>query len=97
MSETEHRSHLTASPTSSLFQIINAESGNCLDVSKSKILRCTFCNGRGDIQLFAYTKQHQIMSNEYCLGAADSFGQVKLVRCTGMKGDQEWNYDVDVS
>lgn len=57
----------------------------------------SYCHGLGGNQVFAYTKRHQIMSDDNCLDAAHPRGPVKLVRCHGMQGNQEWKYDEEVS
>lgn len=57
----------------------------------------SYCHGLGGNQVFAYTKRHQVMSDDNCLDAANSRGPVNLVRCHGMMGNQEWKYDNDVS
>lgn len=57
----------------------------------------SYCHGLGGNQVFAYTKRHQVMSDDNCLDAANSRGPVNLVRCHGMMGNQEWKYDTDVS
>jgi polypeptide N-acetylgalactosaminyltransferase len=44
-------------------------------------------------QVFAYTKRQQVMSDDNCLDASSQNGPVKLVRCHGMGGNQEWSYD----
>lgn len=57
----------------------------------------SYCHGLGGNQVFAYTKRHQIMSDDNCLDAANSRGPVNLVRCHGMMGNQEWIYNTEVS
>lgn len=57
----------------------------------------SYCHGLGGNQVFAYTKRHQVMSDDNCLDAANSRGPVNLVRCHGMMGNQEWKYDSEVS
>lgn len=57
----------------------------------------SYCHGLGGNQVFAYTKRHQVMSDDNCLDAANSRGPVNLVRCHGMMGNQEWKYDTAVS
>lgn len=56
----------------------------------------SYCHGLGGNQVFAYTKRNQIMSDDNCLDAAHPRGPVKLVRCHGMQGNQEWRYDNEV-
>ncbi|XP_037051693.1 polypeptide N-acetylgalactosaminyltransferase 5 isoform X1 [Bradysia coprophila] len=79
-----------------LGEIRNAESQNCLDTMGHKSgerVGSSYCHGLGGNQVFAYTKRHQIMSDDNCLDAANSRGPVNLVRCHGMMGNQEWKYD----
>lgn len=57
----------------------------------------SYCHGLGGNQVFAYTKRQQIMSDDNCLDAAHPRGPVKLVRCHGMQGNQEWRFDEEVS
>lgn len=56
----------------------------------------SYCHGLGGNQVFAYTKRKQIMSDDNCLDSAHPRGPVKLVRCHGMQGNQEWRYDDEV-
>lgn len=82
------------------FQIRNAESQNCLDTMGHKSgerVGSSYCHSLGGNQVFAYTKRHQVMSDDNCLDAANSRGPVNLVRCHGMMGNQEWKYDAEVS
>ncbi|XP_075980228.1 polypeptide N-acetylgalactosaminyltransferase 5 isoform X1 [Anticarsia gemmatalis] len=58
--------------------------------SKSKMRRVRAPNF---YQVFAYTKRKQIMSDDNCLDAANPRGPIKLIRCHGMRGNQEWTYD----
>lgn len=55
-----------------------------------------YCHGLGGNQVFAYTKRHQIMSDDNCLDASHAEGPINLIRCHGMGGNQEWTYDEDV-
>ena len=48
------------------------------------------------MQVFAYTKRQQIMSDDNCLDATGQTSPVKLVRCHGMGGNQAWNYNEEV-
>lgn len=77
-------------------QIKNVESQNCLDTMGRKSgekIGSSYCHSLGGNQVFAYTKRHQIMSDDNCLDSANAEGPVNLVRCHGMKGNQEWVYD----
>lgn len=82
-----------------VFQIQNVETQNCLDTMGRKAnerIGSSYCHGLGGNQVFAYTKRHQIMSDDNCLDAAHPRGPVNLVRCHGMGGNQEWKYDDEV-
>lgn len=48
------------------------------------------------LQVFAYTKRQQIMSDDNCLDVASQGGPVNLIRCHGMGGNQAWSYDETV-
>jgi hypothetical protein len=48
------------------------------------------------VQVFAYTKRQQIMSDDNCLDASSPEGPVKLVRCHGIGGNQAWTYNTQV-
>lgn len=80
-------------------QIRNVGTQKCLDTMDrgvNKPIGIHHCHGSGGNQVFAYTKQHQIISNDKCLDAPWSWlrtGPVKLVKCRGMRGSQEWRYD----
>ncbi|XP_055685223.1 polypeptide N-acetylgalactosaminyltransferase 5 isoform X1 [Lutzomyia longipalpis] len=79
-----------------LGDIRNVETDNCLDTMGRKSgekIGSSYCHGLGGNQVFAYTKRHQIMSDDNCLDAAHAMGPVNLVRCHGMQGNQEWVYD----
>lgn len=76
------------------------ETQNCLDTMGRKAnekIGSSYCHGLGGNQVFAYTKRHQVMSDDNCLDAAHPRGPVNLVRCHGMGGNQEWVYDEEVS
>lgn len=57
---------------------------------------CIISNVNCVIQVFAYTKRQQIMSDDMCLDAASPQGPVKIVRCHGMGGNQAWVYNDEV-
>uniref|UniRef100_A0A182Q6N9 Polypeptide N-acetylgalactosaminyltransferase n=1 Tax=Anopheles farauti TaxID=69004 RepID=A0A182Q6N9_9DIPT len=79
-----------------LGEIRNEETRNCLDTMGRKSnekIGSSYCHGLGGNQVFAYTKRHQIMSDDNCLDASNALGPVNLVRCHGMGGNQEWVYD----
>ncbi|CAG9112060.1 unnamed protein product [Plutella xylostella] len=79
-----------------LGEIRNAETSNCLDTNGGKSgqpVGMGYCHGMGGNQVFAYTKRHQIMSDDNCLDAAHPRGPIKLIRCHGMRGNQDWTYD----
>lgn len=79
-----------------LGEIRNEDSQNCLDTMGRKSnekIGSSYCHGLGGNQVFAYTKRHQIMSDDNCLDASNALGPVNLVRCHGMGGNQEWVYD----
>ncbi|KAG4073580.1 hypothetical protein HA402_000804 [Bradysia odoriphaga] len=81
-----------------LGEIRSADTGTCLDTKQNvrgKTLVSTYCHSLGNQQLFAYTRRHQIMSNENCLDANHSVGRVNLVRCNGNMARQQWNYDTE--
>ncbi|XP_026687184.1 polypeptide N-acetylgalactosaminyltransferase 5-like, partial [Diaphorina citri] len=64
-------------------------SGSILKVGMS------YCHGLGGNQVFAYTKRHQIMSDDNCLDVPHPGGPVNLIRCHGMGGNQAWEYDLE--
>lgn len=79
-----------------LGDIRNAETRACLDTMGRKPgenLGMIYCHNLGGNQVFAYTKQKQIMSDDNCLVASYKMGPVKLSRCHGMSGNQAWIYD----
>jgi len=79
-----------------LGEIKNAETLNCLDTLGRKSgenAGMSYCHNLGGNQVFAYTKRHQIMSDDNCLDAAVVSGPIKLVRCHGMGGNQMWYYN----
>ncbi|XP_041775063.1 polypeptide N-acetylgalactosaminyltransferase 5 isoform X1 [Anopheles merus] len=79
-----------------LGEIRNVKTHNCLDTMGRKSnekIGSSYCHGLGGNQVFAYTKRHQIMSDDNCLDASNALGPVNLVRCHGMGGNQEWIYD----
>ncbi|XP_037906931.1 polypeptide N-acetylgalactosaminyltransferase 5 isoform X2 [Hermetia illucens] len=79
-----------------LGEIRNSETQSCLDTMGRKYgekIGVSYCHGLGGNQVFAYTKRHQIMSDDLCLDASSSHGPVNMVRCHNMGGNQEWVYD----
>lgn len=81
-----------------LGEIRHKISGQCLDTMGRKSggkVGASMCHNLGGNQVFAFTKAHQIMSDDNCLDVADKQGPVKLLRCHGMGGNQGWSYDED--
>jgi polypeptide N-acetylgalactosaminyltransferase len=60
------------------------------------LLVIIFIYFNNNLQIFAYTKRQQIMSDDVCLDAASPEGPVKIVRCHGMGGNQVWKYNDEV-
>ncbi|KAI5749507.1 hypothetical protein M8J76_007909 [Diaphorina citri] len=81
-----------------LGEVKNAETLNCLDTMGRKTgekVGMSYCHGLGGNQVFAYTKRHQIMSDDNCLDVPHPGGPVNLIRCHGMGGNQAWEYDLE--
>ena len=51
------------------------------------------CHNFGGNQIFSYTKENQIMSDDNCLDASGLNDYVLLIRCHGSGGNQAWEYD----
>jgi len=49
------------------------------------------------LQVWAYTGNKELRCDDICLDVARSGGPVNMVKCHGMKGNQVWEYDKNVS
>ena len=80
-----------------LGDIKNMATGHCLDTLGRKNgdkLGMSLCHQKGGNQLFVYTKNKQIISNENCLDATKVGKPVKIIRCHHLGGNQMWEYNL---
>jgi len=78
-----------------LGSIKNVKSKKCLDNFGRKSgenIGLSKCHNLGGNQVFAYTNEKQIMSDDNCLDFSDINKSVQLIRCHSMHGNQVWLY-----
>ena len=76
-----------------LGQVIHQATGLCLDTLGRKATEeagLTSCHGEGGNQLWSFSAQHQLKTENLCLDAAVSAGPVRLWTCHGLGGNQAW-------
>lgn len=49
------------------------------------------------VQVWAYTGNKEIRTDDLCLDVSKMGGPVMMVKCHHLKGNQLWEYDDDVS
>ncbi|XP_039272003.1 polypeptide N-acetylgalactosaminyltransferase 1-like [Styela clava] len=80
----------------SLGEVRNENSGLCLDtMGRKENEKCGIfsCHNMGGNQVWAYTHNKEIRSDDICLDVAKRNGPVMMVKCHHMKGNQLWEYD----
>lgn len=80
----------------SLGEVRHESTGLCLDtMGRKENEKCGIfsCHGMGGNQVWAYTHNKEIRSDDICLDVAKRNGPVMMVKCHHMKGNQLWEYD----
>ena len=55
------------------------------------------CHGMGGNQVFSYTANKEIRTDDLCLDVSKLNGPVTMLKCHHLKGNQLWEYDPVVS
>uniref|UniRef100_M4AFK1 Polypeptide N-acetylgalactosaminyltransferase n=2 Tax=Xiphophorus TaxID=8082 RepID=M4AFK1_XIPMA len=83
------------SSTSSLL-IRNVETNQCLDNmarKENEKVGIFNCHGMGGNQVFSYTANKEIRTDDLCLDVSKLNGPVMMLKCHHLKGNQLWEYD----
>ena len=54
------------------------------------------CNGFLFLQVFSYTADKEIRTDDLCLDVSRLNGPVIMLKCHHMRGNQLWEYDAEV-
>uniref|UniRef100_A0A8C9TNY1 Polypeptide N-acetylgalactosaminyltransferase n=1 Tax=Scleropages formosus TaxID=113540 RepID=A0A8C9TNY1_SCLFO len=90
---TTSRTSSTSSP-----QIRNVETNQCLDnMGRKENEKVGFfnCHGMGGNQVFSYTADKEIRTDDLCLDVSRLNGPVVMLKCHLMKGNQAFEYDAE--
>ena len=52
------------------------------------------CHGMGGNQVFSYTANKEIRTDDLCSGVSKLNGPVTMLKCYHLKGNQLWEYDL---
>uniref|UniRef100_A0A2D4P4P5 Polypeptide N-acetylgalactosaminyltransferase n=1 Tax=Micrurus surinamensis TaxID=129470 RepID=A0A2D4P4P5_MICSU len=80
----------------SLGEIRNAETNQCLDNmarKENEKVGIFNCHGMGGNQVFSYTANKEIRTDDLCLDVSKLNGPVTMLKCHHLKGNQLWEYD----
>ncbi|XDV31034.1 hypothetical protein PO909_033811, partial [Leuciscus waleckii] len=83
----------------SLGEIRNVETNQCVDnMGRKENEKVGFfnCHGMGGNQVFSYTADKEIRTDDLCLDASRLNGPVVMLKCHHMKGNQMFEYDAEV-
>uniref|UniRef100_A0A8D3BP90 Polypeptide N-acetylgalactosaminyltransferase n=1 Tax=Scophthalmus maximus TaxID=52904 RepID=A0A8D3BP90_SCOMX len=88
------------SKTSSIsyHQIRNVETNQCVDnMGRKENEKVGFfnCHGMGGNQVFSYTADKEIRTDDLCLDVSRLNGPVVMLKCHHMKGNQMFEYDAE--
>uniref|UniRef100_A0A803JRQ3 Polypeptide N-acetylgalactosaminyltransferase n=1 Tax=Xenopus tropicalis TaxID=8364 RepID=A0A803JRQ3_XENTR len=84
----------------SLGEIRNVETNQCLDNmgrKENEKVGIFNCHGMGGNQVFSYTADKEIRTDDLCLDVSRLNGPVIMLKCHHMRGNQLWEYDAEVS
>uniref|UniRef100_A0AAQ6AED1 Polypeptide N-acetylgalactosaminyltransferase n=1 Tax=Amphiprion ocellaris TaxID=80972 RepID=A0AAQ6AED1_AMPOC len=87
--------NLKISSISSLL-IRNVETNQCLDNmarKENEKVGIFNCHGMGGNQVFSYTANKEIRTDDLCLDVSKLNGPVMMLKCHHLKGNQLWEYD----
>uniref|UniRef100_A0A672HSR6 Polypeptide N-acetylgalactosaminyltransferase n=1 Tax=Salarias fasciatus TaxID=181472 RepID=A0A672HSR6_SALFA len=82
----------------SYHQIRNVETNQCLDnMGRKENEKVGFfnCHGMGGNQVFSYTADKEIRTDDLCLDVSRLNGPVVMLKCHHMKGNQMFEYDAE--
>ncbi|KAF7247875.1 Polypeptide N-acetylgalactosaminyltransferase 1 [Varanus komodoensis] len=77
-------------------QIRNVETNQCLDNmarKENEKVGIFNCHGMGGNQVFSYTANKEIRTDDLCLDVSKLNGPVTMLKCHHLKGNQLWEYD----
>ncbi|XP_020931951.1 polypeptide N-acetylgalactosaminyltransferase 13 isoform X5 [Sus scrofa] len=84
----------------SLGEIRNVETNQCLDNmgrKENEKVGIFNCHGMGGNQVFSYTADKEIRTDDLCLDVSRLNGPVIMLKCHHMRGNQLWEYDAEFS
>ncbi|XP_032853243.1 polypeptide N-acetylgalactosaminyltransferase 13 isoform X6 [Tyto alba] len=79
-------------------QIRNVETNQCLDNmgrKENEKVGIFNCHGMGGNQVFSYTADKEIRTDDLCLDVSRLNGPVTMLKCHHMRGNQLWEYDAE--
>ncbi|XP_008947270.1 PREDICTED: polypeptide N-acetylgalactosaminyltransferase 13, partial [Merops nubicus] len=82
----------------SLGEIRNVETNQCLDNmgrKENEKVGIFNCHGMGGNQVFSYTADKEIRTDDLCLDVSRLNGPVLMLKCHHMRGNQLWEYDAE--
>uniref|UniRef100_A0A8C8VDV5 Polypeptide N-acetylgalactosaminyltransferase n=1 Tax=Pelusios castaneus TaxID=367368 RepID=A0A8C8VDV5_9SAUR len=80
------------------FQIRNVETNQCLDNmgrKENEKVGIFNCHGMGGNQVFSFTADKEIRTDDLCLDVSRLNGPVIMLKCHHMRGNQLWEYDAE--
>ncbi|XP_038645489.1 polypeptide N-acetylgalactosaminyltransferase 13 isoform X4 [Scyliorhinus canicula] len=80
-----------------LGEIRNVATNQCLDNmgrKENEKVGIFNCHGMGGNQVFSYTADKEIRTDDLCLDVSRLNGPVVMLKCHHMRGNQLWEYDV---
>ncbi|XP_051867819.1 polypeptide N-acetylgalactosaminyltransferase 13 [Pristis pectinata] len=80
-----------------LGEIRNVDTNQCLDNmgrKENEKVGIFNCHGMGGNQVFSYTADKEIRTDDLCLDVSRLNGPVVMLKCHHMRGNQLWEYDV---
>uniref|UniRef100_A0A673CWB8 Polypeptide N-acetylgalactosaminyltransferase n=1 Tax=Sphaeramia orbicularis TaxID=375764 RepID=A0A673CWB8_9TELE len=84
--------------STSSHQIRNVETNQCVDnMGRKENEKVGFfnCHGMGGNQVFSYTADKEIRTDDLCLDVSRLNGPVVMLKCHHMKGNQMFEYDAE--
>uniref|UniRef100_A0A8B9IAD1 Polypeptide N-acetylgalactosaminyltransferase n=1 Tax=Anser brachyrhynchus TaxID=132585 RepID=A0A8B9IAD1_9AVES len=82
----------------SLGEIRNVDTNQCLDNmgrKENEKVGIFNCHGMGGNQVFSYTADKEIRTDDLCLDVSRLNGPVTMLKCHHMRGNQLWEYDAE--
>ncbi|NXG00835.1 GLT13 acetylgalactosaminyltransferase, partial [Sakesphorus luctuosus] len=81
-----------------LLQIRNVETNQCLDNmgrKENEKVGIFNCHGMGGNQVFSYTADKEIRTDDLCLDVSRLNGPILMLKCHHLRGNQLWEYDAE--